>query len=49
MTSKKVFEVNTLFAKFVNDETHRLGLSFEKVYAKTGIRREAFWTLKSQM
>lgn len=49
MTRKRVFEVNPSFASFISDETRRLGISAEKVYAKTGISREAFWILKSQM
>lgn len=49
MTRKRVFEVNPSFASFISDETRRLGISAEKVYTKTGISREAFWTLKSQM
>ena len=49
MSRKRVFEVNPSFALFINDELRRLGISAQKVYAKTGISRAAFWNLKSQM
>ena len=49
MARKRLFEVNPSFASFIVDETRRLGISADKVYAKTGISRSAFWNLKTQL
>ena len=48
MARKRLLEVNPLFASFIEDETRRLGISAEKVFAKTGISRSAFWSVKKQ-